>query len=411
MSEPPVEPESLSVELLRRSAVVLEFTAAQVEAWCSGLFAVWENDDEASQFVDHCREVGGSTAALVCRGLAAVGNEHVAALAGSAAEALAADLLPNGASIGSITLQRAWTVSGPDSRSIIFGCGADESDHSLLFELDTSGSLVDIQVGDRPQSLLSATVGPDVDVHPDAEADNASDDADDPDPTKDDLAELNIAETRVDEALAEVRVAWERAAAVPASWPSSTEANEHVARRRLEAALGDTLGPLQHAQAEVTADSRRGLDADEFRQANEASLSTLRSALGALPDASDGADQAEHQAWTAVITGSVPNLDATEAEALLWLEWADWLGVGLGLLRSKPGCEVDADALITMVNRCPEVSSSIDARDREWATYAFDIVVEYLTDHEVIVDGSLSERGHRFLGPAMAAAWSVDASG
>lgn len=398
MSERPVATESLSAELFRRSSVVLSFDGAQVEAWCSGLFAAWDSDAEAKEFIDYCATAGGPVAALVCRGLAAVSGGAVADHALKVATPLQ-DLLPaNGTQIGSIRFHQAWVVTGVDSVSVVFGCGVLGADHSLLFELDSDGSLVDIQAGGRPRDLLVMAPGEDVDVD-DADAETLE------------LEGLAIDEANLETAVQHVVRAWEVAAEAEQLWSPTTRANERIAARRLEAAIGRELVALRHVPPSTDAYPFRGLSEVEFREANAASLSTLRSALGKLPDPSTGADSAAFAAWTAALIGDITDLDAAETEAVRWLEWADWLGAGLGLLRAGPGSAADPEVLVTMVNRCPEVSSTIDARDREWALYAFGLVVEHLTDNGVIVDGQLSDDGYDTLGPAMVAAWSDETIG
>jgi len=59
------------------------------------------------------------------------------------------------------------------------------------------------------------------------------------------------------------------------------------------------------------------------------------------------------------------------------------------------------------VNRCPEVSSSIDKADRDYAEWAFDVALDLLRDRGVITDDRrLTAEGHESLRHGLAAAWT-----
>jgi hypothetical protein len=91
---------------------------------------------------------------------------------------------------------------------------------------------------------------------------------------------------------------------------------------------------------------------------------------------------------------------------LLWLEWADWLGAGIGLLRRRDDGPLDGLVLVDLVNGCPEVSSTIHGDDREYAAWAFDIALEHLADAGLVVDRFLTEDGRASLHPSLLEAWA-----
>lgn len=89
------------------------------------------------------------------------------------------------------------------------------------------------------------------------------------------------------------------------------------------------------------------------------------------------------------------------------LEWADWLGAILGATRAGPGTEIDGDVLVSMINRCPEITTSIPKRDAARVAWAFE---QALFSWEVtgVLDGEgrLTEAGTWLLPRAALAAWS-----
>lgn len=95
-----------------------------------------------------------------------------------------------------------------------------------------------------------------------------------------------------------------------------------------------------------------------------------------------------------------------ERDALMALEWADWLGAVIGLVRSGVGTAVDGAAMVDFINRCPEVTTSIPKNDRARIEWAFDVVMESWTDLELLADGRLTDLGLRALPAGLHFAWS-----
>ncbi|MGI9605660.1 MAG: hypothetical protein ACR2P0_05925, partial [Acidimicrobiales bacterium] len=63
---------------------------------------------------------------------------------------------------------------------------------------------------------------------------------------------------------------------------------------------------------------------------------------------------------------------ADEAAAIADLEPADWAGAVLGIVRADADLVVDGDALVTAINRCPEIATTIPKRDAPRVAWAFD---------------------------------------
>ena len=67
-----------------------------------------------------------------------------------------------------------------------------------------------------------------------------------------------------------------------------------------------------------------------------------------------------------------PHTDA-QFEALVELEPVDWVGVVLGMTRSKAeGPPLDGEALVTFINRAPEITSTIPKQDAPRLAWTFD---------------------------------------
>jgi hypothetical protein len=401
-------PETVALlhELYERASIVTELDGPQIEAWVSGLFTVFDDQATPMAFVDLCvgeaTERGALLVAAVAEltdGLDPVASEH-------AHQQNQPDLLPAWAtSIGTSVLNGAWSVTAPFGRSIVLGFehlspgpvgdakgndgansdGAEEDEpealgHSILVELDGQGTLVDLQLAGPPKLLLDEAAVADYRVV--------------------------VAEFDVGEALSTVAAAWPGVESSATMFGPGFDANQQFVRRRIAAATGLSLAAVRSTEALV--DIRRGLNNDEYADANRAALSTLQAALGlAVGMTSDGAVTALVPAWVSVIHGDVPDVLPRERDALLWLEWADWLGAGIGLLRAGSGAVATGETLVDHVNRCPEVSSSIAKADRDYAEWAFDVALDLLQDRGAVTeDRQLSEAGYQSLWHGLLAAWN-----
>ena len=93
-----------------------------------------------------------------------------------------------------------------------------------------------------------------------------------------------------------------------------------------------------------------------------------------------------------------PHTDA-QFEALVELEPVDWVGVVLGLTRSKAeGPPLDGDALVTFINRAPEITSTIPKKDAPRIAWTFDQML-FAWEVTGVIDeaGRVSEAGRWLL--------------
>lgn len=94
--------------------------------------------------------------------------------------------------------------------------------------------------------------------------------------------------------------------------------------------------------------------------------------------------------------------------AVLELEFADWLGVVLGLARAGAGASVDPSALVDHINRCPEVTTDIPKADRARVAWALGVVTEPWETLGLTADGELSAFGAAVLPAVLTQAWASD---
>ncbi len=156
------------------------------------------------------------------------------------------------------------------------------------------------------------------------------------------------------------------------------------------------------------------------------STSEYATAAAVLRDAA--AIDGEAAQWLAASVGPVDLLDDDESVALsalaavvapqrleplspqarnavLELEWADWLGVVIGLVRAGPGTPADPDHLVDLINRCPEVTSTIPKKDRPRVAWALAVCTELWSATGVVSNGALTDFGVAALPSALDLAW------
>ena len=368
----PGNEDELYAELLERARLLVDLDGAQIEAWTSGLFAALDDDAAALEFIAHVAAQPTPASAAVLGGLAHLADGDVARAAREGADRMAS-LAPEGvATVGRSRPAQAWRVQARFGSSLVIGFRQDPDviDHAVLVEIEED-ALVDLQLAGPPSELL------------------------DPDVLG---AGIDVASLEVGEALRETVAAWERAARSGAEVTPGIAANQRLVRRRIAAELDIEL-PLFVADISPV-DTTRGMSVEEIERANTASLGTLLAAVG------EPASADTHPAWIEVVRGTVDGLTPRESEGLLWLEWADWLGVGIGLLRSDADHPVVPGSLVDLINRCPEVSSTVHADDRDYAEWAFDVAIEHLVDHGLVENDRLTKIGRTTLHASLVAAWS-----
>lgn len=102
-------------------------------------------------------------------------------------------------------------------------------------------------------------------------------------------------------------------------------------------------------------------------------------------------------------------LDPDAREAVTVLEWADWLGVVIGLVREGAGAAVGPSHMIDLVNQCPEVTSIIPKGDRARVEWALAIGTDLWEDVGISSGGELTELGVWVLPQILSEAWQPSA--
>jgi hypothetical protein len=113
----------------------------------------------------------------------------------------------------------------------------------------------------------------------------------------------------------------------------------------------------------------------------------------------------------AVAPAALEPLEPDARDAVLVLEWADWLGAVLGLVRGGVGGDAEPQALVDHVNRCPEVTTTIPKADRDRVAWAFAVCTEAWGDLGLVVDSKLTALGRALLPLALERAWVGPPSG
>lgn len=367
MTDQSVSEESVFEELLDAS-VALETLPdlARVEAWASSALGIWAEDPLA----------------------AAIDAEFVAWLEASSdprADALLSAverlLRPT---VGAVSPTRAWSVviDGVTSMGVGF-VAEDQSEYSLLADL-VDGELRSLVVAPGPDELFALLQhGDEDDVAPDP--------------------------VEIVDACVAMRDGWQAFALSQAEPPEHLFVNLAVARARLGEALAIDMSAFGRVRATST-DVSTALDA------------TL------IDEAAEAAERAELDKWAcSVLDGAgvgpgTPNpgslidplnpdrwssYPAAEAEAFAALEWADWLGVAIELTRLEAGSVIEPSRMVDMVNRCPEVTSSIPRRDRPYYEWAFSMVLPIWIGSGVLdASGELSPDGAALVVGALRNRWS-----
>jgi len=124
-------------------------------------------------------------------------------------------------------------------------------------------------------------------------------------------------------------------------------------------------------------------------------------------------DESDSQVVFAVLAAvtrpqSMASLEPDVQEAVAALEWADWLGVVIGLVREGAGASIEAAHMVDLINRCPEVASTIPRADRPRIEWAFARCTELWEEIGLAEEGKLTDFGAWALPHALVSAWQID---
>lgn len=346
--------EPVFVEVLAAAGVLPELPDdSRRAAWASSVLGVWAEDPRSAEIDRAFLEwLDLSTDARAASVLAAVS---------ALVDARDGDALAT----------RAWVVAEGDGRSVGIGFQlADGSEHSMLADL-YGGELASVVVAPGPEELFD---GAEDVVAPEA--------------------------MPVGAAATEVVDGWASLAAGGAPIPDSVFVNGALARARLRHLVERDVGDFGRGRETAATDDP--LDAGERAELNAWAISVLDGAgvgTGVVgPDElSDPLDPRR-----------ISTYPAAEQEAFRALEWADWLGVVLGLVRSPVGTVVEPTMLIDLVNRCPEVTSTIPKKDRSYFEWAWSMVVPSWIELGVLDDEHhLTADGAAMLVAGLRQAWAA----
>lgn len=92
--------------------------------------------------------------------------------------------------------------------------------------------------------------------------------------------------------------------------------------------------------------------------------------------------------------------------ALVELEPADWVGVILGLTRARVGTDIDGDALVSLINRAPEITTTIPKNDAPRISWTFEqMLFSWEVTGVLDDDGCVGAAASWLLPRAALAAW------
>lgn len=347
------------------SAGIDAATTAELCAWVSGALGLWREPgvatDPAADDVGFVEWLAGHRSPVADRLLTALGAIAAAPAAAHAAAVVAPAAAPDPGDGWVLSSRRGLVVA----MVFVHADGAEV----LLVDVD-DGAVADLHfVADADvEALLTG-------------ADDAT-----------------LRRVPAEEAAAMVAEAWARVDV------DREPADSHLANQALVRAR---LGQLGHPVVEPAWTPPVPLPATD-PEADDAAAAALRSALGSLlaePEPDGAADLVEPAArlvrWI-----DADGRPVSELEALASLEWADWLGAVIGLCRAGVGAPAGGRELVDHVNRVPEVTSTIPARDRRWFEWAFAVAVETWADVGIVDGGGrLTAAGRWALPQALLRVW------
>jgi hypothetical protein len=409
MNEGMSEPDPVD-ELLAAAEVLSELDAARAEAWASGLLAEWTDHDELLAVLRGRPEPAALAIATALTPMLPAAAEVVDAL-----RADGAPLPPFAPHIGTARADAAWTIHdlhGTGTSIVVEYEHDDEVRHDMLVELD-GDIAVDLLVG--PSGVVEA----------------AREEA---------TRRFAIDEISPDDATARIRAALERVHAgadvpltdafflnhalvasrvglpvdLPDVAPGAVDDDDRprrapdpegdaLARSTLAAALG-RLVPEPPSAQEIAA----AADAWRATQArDDADAVAVGAEIGPAVDGPD-VDVLLRLAGAYVAPGPRAGLSPAAADAVDALEWADWLGAVLPLVRAGAGADASPEQLVRNINRCPEVTTSIPKRDAPAVASAFAVALPAWRLAGAIDDEQrLTPLGVWLLPHALAQAWGA----
>ena len=410
MNDPPTS--ELLVEIVADALVqaeeLIEFDGVRAEAWASDLAALVleTGPDGIDRLVAALSDAGGAPAAAALWALDSVVD-------GVDISDDAFEPAPRwSTAIGTSECEGALLLKARRGESVVFRfVDSAEDRHVLVVDFVPAG------VGDSGEQAGEVTVGPAdlLSVVDDEEADIESRSLPAAELAERVAAALRATDRPRASMVANGRLLIARLSAIGVSMPSPPvwvaddvpelpprdPDDDNYAREVLRRALGEPVPPAPDEVGRA-AERLRSAAADEHPLAqwlaaspgpvdlDESDLAIVLAALAA-----------------SVAPASIEPLDTDSREAVLDLEWADWLGVVIGLVRDGAGASVDPDALVDQINRCPEVASTVPKKDRPRVAWALAVCTADWPELGLVDDGRLTELGVALLPVALDRAWGA----
>ena len=181
--------------------------------------------------------------------------------------------------------------------------------------------------------------------------------------------------------------------------PPRDPEDDAYARDVLVRALGDRPGPDRDHVARAAAVLR------DAARVDAPVAQWLAASVGPVDLDEPDIDVVLAALAAAVAPAALEPLRPGARDAVLVLEWADWLGAVLGLVRAGEGSDAGPQALVDHVNRCPEVTTTIPKGDRERVAWAFGVCTEPWEELGLVVDSKLTALGAALLPLVLDRAW------
>ncbi len=347
-------------DVLAASSILDELPdRARVDAWVSSALGVWAEDPAAAEidaaFLDWLDESDDPRALRLRAAIEGLlGGDGTAATG-------------------------AWCVTEGETTSVGIGfVGPDGSEHSLLADI-VDGALAALVVAPGPDELLGAVA--DV-VRPES--------------------------MPVEAAAAAMVLAWAQLEARGQDPPEDAYVNGALARARLAPLVDSDVSAFGRNPRVDGARTAPGSDPEDGEDTEDDERVEIdRWALSVLDVAGVGPGSPPPAVLVDPLTPErARSYPAAEREAFEALEWADWLGVVIGLCRSGAGTEVEPSMLVDQINRCPEVTSTIPRRDRGYYEWALSLVMPLWQQGGVVDrESRLLPGGADLLVGALRAAW------
>ena len=408
MTNPTVALSGLVADALAQADELHHLDAPRAEAWASDLLAlaaeVLDTRDPSPQLVDAFVAVADDRAATILCALGGLLPDAARLDWNSTAPPVWAG------AIGSSRCEGAWTMAarGATSVALLFVDSADVG-HVVSVDLIPGAGGGPEQVGEvavGPGDLLDATYEEDasiesVEASPETVAARIA-------------AALAVTERPTESAVANARLLAARLGGLTEAeivvpmlmpdemphLPARDPEDDAYARDMLRRAVGEFPAVEQAGITAAAARLRAAAAADE------PIARWLAASLGPVDLDTTDLEVVVAALAAAVAPFTLAPLEVTERDAVLTLEWADWLGAVIDLVRAGEGAAVDGESLVDAVNRCAEVTSTIPKSDRARIAWAFDVCTGPWAPLGLAGADGLTVLGTALLPRALDQAWS-----